>query len=138
MRHGKRPRAMRLFMMQAGRTLFYRELRPVVRCIAPCCVTPSGSFQRFDTGRQPTLMAGRLILMNQPTGAETVKDWLGNSESGLGTSDIFDAESLNYFFDGSAQHRTLRRVPFITHNGLLTRFLADLILATEMLSSEIH
>lgn len=125
-------------MMQAGRTLFYRELRPVVRCIAPCCVTPSGSFQRFDTGRQPTLMAGRLILMNQPTGAETVKDWLGNSESGLGTSDIFDAESLNYFLTAVRNIERCAVFRSLRTTVCLTRFLADLILATEMLSSEIH
>jgi len=79
----------------------------------------SGGFERLDARAQAAFVAGGLVFVNQAARAHPIKDGLGGGERFLGGSDVTGFNRLDDFLDVRTQHRALRRVALVAHNGLL-------------------
>jgi len=77
-------------------------------------------------------MARSLVLMNESTRTETIKNRLGNIKSGLRANGVVGIKRLKDLFDSSAQHRTLSDVAGIAHDRLLGALLGRLDIGHEM------
>ena len=93
----------------------------------------SGGLEGLDAVVQAALVASSLVLVDQATRAEAIQDRLGNGEGGFGAGASLASSALITFLT-AVRHRALSHVARVAHDGLLARFLADLILATVVVS----
>src|SRR5690606_436163 len=105
---------------QAG---FFVTVRPESQAAAS---GRRGCLERLDMGVQTALVTRGLVLVDQATAAEPVKQRLSGHEGGFGSGDVVGVQRLDDFLDGSAHHRARAGVTGATDLGLTGALLGGL------------
>jgi len=88
-------------------------------------VACSGRLERLDPRTYAAFMARGLVLVDQATRAHPIKHRFSSGECGLGGGGVTGFNRLDDFLDVRTQHRALRRVALVAHDGLLGALFGD-------------